>query len=355
MSDKKAAIRQIWYECFHDTTQWMDMFFSKVYDEEDALVLEYNGHAVSSMLLRQYKMLLYGEEISMGYISGAATRRMERGRGYMSELVRIALRQAHHRGNVLVSLIPASRRLFYFYERMGFSTVFYVKNDRYTSLHSFVPEGSYFRIEDYDTDMVYDFFSSCEFRRDGTVIHSRDEFNHIMDDNRIDGGEVVVVGRKGEEGIAAVGFAAVDEYYGRLVVKDILAKDDDAMEGLLAEYRRLYDDFPFTVVRPVGYAARPIDQYGMVRIVNVGDLFLTIAHRYPDLKLNVRVRDDLIHENDKVFMIESGSVSALSRFSGTPDLDVTVQTLALILFNKSEVGEIFGIPSVRPFMALMLE
>ena len=189
MSDKKAAIRQIWYECFHDTTQWMDMFFSKVYDEEDALVLEYNGHAVSSMLLRQYKMLLYGEEISMGYISGAATRRMERGRGYMSELVRIALRQAHHRGNVLVSLIPASRRLFYFYERMGFSTVFYVKNDRYTSLHSFVPEGSYFRIEDYDTDMVYDFFSSCELRRDGTVIHSRDEFNHIMDDSRCCGPE----------------------------------------------------------------------------------------------------------------------------------------------------------------------
>lgn len=163
MSDKKAAIRQIWYECFHDTTQWMDMFFSKVYDEEDALVLEYNGHAVSSMLLRQYKMLLYGEEISMGYISGAATRRMERGRGYMSELVRIALRQAHHRGNVLVSLIPASRRLFYFYERMGFSTVFYVKNDRYTSLHSFVPEGSYFRIEDYDTDMVMIFSAAVSF------------------------------------------------------------------------------------------------------------------------------------------------------------------------------------------------
>lgn len=355
MDDKKTAVRQIWQECFHDSRQWMDMFFSEVYDDDEALVLEYNGRPVSSMLLRRYMMLFHGEEIPVGYVSGAATRRHDRGHGYMSELIRIALRHARHRGDLLVSLIPASRRLFGFYGRLGFSTVFYIKEDRYTSLHSFAPCGRYTRVDNVDTDEVFDFFRSRELMRDGSFIHSRDDFRSILKDNLIDGGAVVAVRREDTDAIVALGFATVDEDDNRIVVKDLLAVDEDASEGLLDQYRRLYPDKSFTVIRPVYQGAVPIASRGMARIVNVGETLAVIARRFPGLKLNIRVSDDLIGDNNAVFMMDSGQVSTTSDRAVRLDLDVTVQTLALILFSTPKVGDVFGIPSLRPYMALMLE
>ena len=355
MNEKKTIVRQIWQECFRDTPQWMDMFFSEVYDDDDALVLEYNNKPVSSLLLQKYTMAWHGEEIPMGYISGAATRRQERGRGHMSELLRIALRQARHRGDMLVSLIPASRRLFFFYDRLGFSTVFYIKENRYTSLHSFSPKEKYTRITDADTAGLYDFFRRSESERDGTVLHSFRDFTNILADNRIDGGEVIALAREGSDDIVAIGIAVVDDSEPRVVVRDMFAVDEDAAEGLLDSFRTVYPDYPFTVIRPVTPGARPIETRAMTRIVNVGSMLGVLARRDPSLKIAVKVRDSIIPDNNKTFIVKSGSVSAVSHYDGRPDLDVTVQTLASILFSTPQVGDVFGLPAVRPFMSLMLE
>lgn len=355
MNDKKNIVRQIWQECFRDTPQWMDMFFSQVYDDDDALVLEYNNKPVSSLLLQKYTMAWHGEEIPMGYISGAATRRQERGRGHMSELLRIALRQARHRGDMLVSLIPASRRLFFFYDRLGFSTVFYIKEDRYTSLHSFSPKEKYRRITDIDIEKLYDFFSRSESQRDGTVLHSLHDFANILADNKLDGGEVIAVAREGSPEIVALGIAVVDDSEPRVVVRDMFAADDDAAEGLLDSFRKNYPGHPFTVIRPVTPGARPIETRAMTRIVNVGAMLGVLARRDPALKIVVKVRDAIIPENNKIFIVGGGNVSAVSHYDGHTDLDVTVQTLTSILFSTPKVGEVFGLPAVRPFMSLMLE
>ena len=355
MNEKKNIVRQIWQECFRDTPQWMDMFFSKVYDDDDALVLDYNGKPVSSLLLQKYLMAYHGEEIPMGYISGAATRRQERGRGHMSELLKIALRQARHRGDMLVSLIPASRRLFFFYDRLGFSTVFYIKEDRYTSMHSFSPKENYARITNIDVEKAYDFFSRSESERDGTVLHSFHDFTNILADNKLDGGEVIALAREGSDEIVAIGFAVVDDSEPRVVIREMFAVDDDAAEGLLDSFRSVYPGYPFTVIRPVTPGARPIETRAMTRIVNVGSMLGVLARRDAALKIVVKVRDSIIPDNDKTFIVRNGNVSAVSHYDGHPELDITVQTLASILFSTPRVGEVFGLPAVRPFMSLMLE
>lgn len=355
MNEKKDIVRRIWQECFHDTPQWMDMFFSSVYDDDDALVLDCNNKAVSSLLLQSYVMDYHGVGIPMGYISGAATRRQERGRGHMSELIRIALRHARHRGDYLVSLIPASRRLFFFYDRMGFSTVFYIKENRYTSLHNFSPTGNYHIIEGLDKERMYEFLSRCESMRRGAVRHSRRDLDNILADNRLDGGEVIAVGREGDEGIVAIGFAVTDDSEPRLVVKDMLAIDEDASQGLLDAFRQLFPDCPFTVVRPVESGDRPIEARAMTRIVNVSEMLAVLARLYTSLKIVIKVSDNIIPENNKIFIVDDGNVSPVSTFSGHIDLDVTVNTLASILFSTPQVGEVFGLPALRPFMSLMLE
>lgn len=355
MNNRKEDVRRIWQECFNDTPQWIDMFFSKVYADENALVLDYKDRPVSSLMLQRYFMAFHGEEIAMGYIAGAATKRSERGHGYMSQLIKIALRHASHRGDCIVSLIPASRRLFFFYDRLGFSTVFYVRENRYTSLHSFSPHDSYSLVDDMSSEAVFDFFRMCELRRNGSVLHSYDDFCNILSDNRLDNGTVIAVARQDSIEPAAMGFAVVNEHENHLIVKDILSVDEDAAEGLMAKFRDIYPDMPVTVVTPVTPGIQPIEARGMTRIVNVAELLGVLARSYPDLKISIKVSDDIIPDNNRIFVIRDGNVSALTAFSGKIDLDVPVDILGSIIFSTPKVGDVFGLPSVRPFMSLMLE
>ena len=69
----------LWRECFDDTDQYVDMFFSEVYRDEDALVLEEEGRIVSSMMLQRYTMNFHGVTSSVSYVCGAATAKSLRG------------------------------------------------------------------------------------------------------------------------------------------------------------------------------------------------------------------------------------------------------------------------------------
>ena len=84
--NRKEEIKKIWKECFGDPQDYIDMYFSRVYSERDALTLEKGGRIVSSLLLQPYSMLFNRTDVTVGYIAGAATRRNARGNGYMSEL-----------------------------------------------------------------------------------------------------------------------------------------------------------------------------------------------------------------------------------------------------------------------------
>ena len=49
--NKKEAIQQIWRECFNDSDQYVDMFFSTVYSDADAMTAEHDGVVEGSIEL----------------------------------------------------------------------------------------------------------------------------------------------------------------------------------------------------------------------------------------------------------------------------------------------------------------
>ena len=81
---KKDIVLKLWRECFDDSDQFVDMFFSRVYRDEDALVLDKDGRVVSSMLLQRYSMNFHGVTLPVSYICGAATAPEMRAHGYMA-------------------------------------------------------------------------------------------------------------------------------------------------------------------------------------------------------------------------------------------------------------------------------
>lgn len=356
---KRDDIKRIYRECFRDTDEYVRMLFDTVYKDSEALVMnDYEGNPASSLLLRRYEMTFHGDIHPAGYIFGAATRRQQRGKGFMTRLISDALKVSAERGDMICTLIPASEALYYFYSQMGFSTVFYMKEQRFTSLHSFPGEGEFEVMTDIDTDRVWEAFNRFQHERECYMLHSREDFRAILEDNRIDRGDFIVMIRHDEDLgpiVASMAWAVVRNDL--LLVTDLMGESVDARLAAMRQLRGIHSDLPFLLYgRPTDKMGGRLMPRGMGRIVNVAKCLESIAREDPKRRLKIRVTDHLLPElNSHTFIMADGSVTVDDGYTGRLDFDVSVEVLAGILFNSAETAEIIGFPSVRPMISLMLD
>ncbi len=348
---KKDIVLKLWRECFDDTDQFIDMFFSRVYRDEDALLLEKNGRVVSSMLLQRYSMNFHGVTLPVSYICGASTAPGMRAHGYMAELLSEGLNESYRRGDALSALIPASGWLFKYYEKAGFSSVFYTLVEHFTSAHPFRHNGDYTPFTDMGSDEAFDFFSSMMEQRPCCVQHTREQFHNIIMDNSVDGGDVIAVLRDGR--IAAMAFAVPGD--GEALVKELLAIDEDAANGALALVKETFGDMQMTVWR---YYSSRIESTvrGMARVVNAEKVLSVLAESHPDMNIFIRVRDRVISENSHTYILKDGKCRINDGFDPERlDYDVDSEVLTSMLFGNKVTEAILNFPAVRPYISLMLD
>ena len=358
--NQKEAIKKLWTEVFHDSKEYVDMYFDRVYRDTDALTVVSDGKLESSMLLQSYRFLFQQTDVGMGYIAGAMTRRSSRGKGLMAGLIKESFAKAYERGDMLVSLIPSHDWLYFYYDRFGFSTVFYVDTQRFTSLHQFPTEGSYTPVEDIYSDKVYEAFERMERERHCTVLHSHRDFLNIMDDNRADGGRFVAMA-DADGKIVSMAWAIVNQ--NMVTVTELLGTDHDAREAACHQLRKLLPDKAFKVLAPPLAEHRRLNDRGMARIINA-DLCLQItAKNNPGWHSRIRITDPLIAANNQVWEIADGQASIITETYYTHndtdrphlDFDVPINVFNEIVFSSQKIGDVLGFPSQRPVMSLMLD
>ncbi|MDE7385725.1 MAG: GNAT family N-acetyltransferase [Muribaculaceae bacterium] len=352
----KDAVMQMWRQSFKVDEQWLKMYFDRVYRDEDVLTLcagDDDDVIASSLLLQRYTLYFHSMPVPMGYISGAVTRREYRDRGYMRELMNRALEVAYERGDAVVSLIPESRRLFFYYDRLGFSTVFYIDEERYTEVHKFEYDGRYTAVDPAGSHEVFAAFDRMMRRRDNVVLHTYTDLQNILLDVTLDGGHTIVLRNDNTGEIDAIAFVAPND--DRVVVRELLADSDDARNAALEHARQLFPGKPVTVVAPPDARNIPIHSRGMARIVNARKLLAAYAARYPKLSMSIRLYDPIIPDNSHIYIIDGGEVVVNDGFGGKIDLDVSPETLLSILCSDAPIGDIFGMPTARPYISLMLD
>ena len=356
---KRDEIKKIWTECFKDPREYVEMFFDQVYRDDEAMMLtDQSGTPVSSLLLQNYRMSFHGEEPSVSYIAGAATRRSKRGQGYMSRLMVDALRESARHGDMLCSLIPADEALFFFYRRYGFSTVFYTKEQRFTAFHSFQVKGEYHHVDNEMSDEVWCAFDRFQHKRRCYVLHSRRDFYNILADLKSDGGDFVVMAKDDEDkGSEIVSMAWARREGDLLLVTDVMGEDSDARLAALRQLRGLNGDTPVLLYgHPDDSMGGRLMPRGMGRFVNVGKALSIIAKADPKFRSRIKVSDDLLPEyNSHTFVVENGCCEIDDDYTGQLDLDVKIDVFADIVFSSSAIGAIVRFPSVRPMISLMLD
>ena len=356
---KRDDIIKIWQESFTDSRAYVTMYFDRVYRDDEAMTLtDPQGVTVSSLLLQHYSMLFHDTVVPVSYIAGAATRRNQRGKGYMSRLMRDALEASARRGDMLCALIPSRSALYYFYLRYGFSTVFFTKEQRFTALHSFPVTGEYREMEHTAADDVWEAFDRFQHERECYILHSRRDFDNIQADIESDGGDFVVIGCDDEDrGPRIVAMAWAVKRNDLLLVTDVMGEDEDSRTAAMRALRSRYPGVPFLLLgRPTDTMGGRLMPRGMARVVNAELMLSAIAARNPKWESRIRVTDPLLPEiNNHTYIIKAGKCRIDDSYDAHLDLDVKIDVLADIAFSSAEMGDIMRFPSVRPMISLMLD
>ncbi len=335
------------------------MYFDRVYREDEALTLtDAAGQTVSSLLLQRYSMKYQGAVRPVSYIAGAATARKQRGKGYMSQLMNLALRESASRGDMMCTLIPARSALYFYYARFGFSTLFFTKEQRFTSLHAFPVKGNYETLVDPVREEVWDAFDRFQNDRTCYVLHSRRDFDNILADLEADGGDFVVIEANDEDrGPHIVSMAWGVSKQDFLLVSDVMGDSADTRTAALRALRALHPDTPFLLYgRPGDIMGGRLMPRGMGRVVNVSLLLSTVAAAHPDFHSVIKVTDPILSDlNSHTFIVADGECVVDDSFHGKLDFDVPVNVLGEIAFSSHKIGDIVEFPSERPMISLMLD
>lgn len=345
---KTEQFREIFATSFDDPAQWQQWFFDNVAVNEDEIYITANakGRAAATLLMQPYDFLFHGTETKVGYISCVATRPEDRSKGLASRVIADALADAQSRGYAMCVLIPAARHLEYFYRRLGFATVFYDGIERYTSLHSFSSCGAM------PVEPTFAMLHDLEERCACSVLHSHADFRNILADLALERSAQAIAMTDGD--CAAMLFAVADG--DAVTVKSLLADNDTIADAALAELKKHTGEKSITVYRPPGFGAPAVLRpFGMARITDPAALLSALAAAHPGLHMTIRITDRLLPEAAGIYTIAKGICTVAPAHPGKLDLDITPEVLAAILFGNRDTGRIFGLPTRRPYMALMLD
>lgn len=305
----KQQTRDLWRTCFHDSEEFMDVYFEEKYTDEDNLTIRHDGHVVAAMQLIPYRMTFYGSVHRAGYISGLATLPQYRGKGYASNLIHEAHRRLFNQGATLSFLVPDGEDNRHFYEKPQHGS-FWTSVYRQELPLDVTNDGDFSKIEVSEPDEwaneLYVFYRRLTSDLPFMVHPSENDFFAALEDADIENGYVLVAHRKRR----LVGFClAVKEPNGRVYIRT-LAITETATRAAFVDYlcRHCEVDKVYRRFCLPGSLKGSIP-YAMARVINVPRFLSAIATPNPGFQLHIGVEGDLdIPENNGWYIVENGRV-----------------------------------------------
>ncbi len=113
-----SELRELWKENFGDTDEFLDGFFGLAFSKSRCRCASVDGKVVAS--LYWFDCEYDGKRVA--YLYAISTSVSQRGKGICSELMRDTHAHLESQGYALSILVPATKPLFSFYERLGYVT-----------------------------------------------------------------------------------------------------------------------------------------------------------------------------------------------------------------------------------------
>lgn len=301
ISRKQSEAMRLWRSCFEDSEEFVQLYFSRVYRDEDTL-LDYapdGTTAVSHTQALPYRLQFSetSEPLAVGYISGACTDPAYRGQGYMQRLMEQALVMMYERGDVASFLIPASESLFTFY-RQGFAygTAFYEAERTIAKALSLGAE----RAQEPSEALAQ---AECHHAR-YSILHHAEQWATVLADYSLGSqSHIASLTNQTDELEAIALYLDLDDSIVLKVAYALPSRERELLKLINPQGK------PLTQVIPVHAAAiessRP---KGMLRPLRLRRLIEEWVQGMPELELHIYVVDTLFPANTGSYTLSAGAV-----------------------------------------------
>ncbi|MEG2340563.1 MAG: GNAT family N-acetyltransferase [Odoribacter sp.] len=344
--EKKEEIMNLWRECFNDSEASMRLYFNSKYRDENALVYEENGQALSALQMIPYPMSWEGTMLSTSYISGVCTHPCARKRGLMKQLLKKAILKMSERNISVTTLIPASTWLYDYYAKFGYTKIFEFTEENYKPSK----EKTTARIsspEKYDTgtEAFFPYFNHCMQARSCCIQHTAEDYTTIVQDVYESGGRLIATYEGNPERQSGLAFAVPCKE--EVIVKELFFDHPSDREALFQEINRIWPNASIKyIIPPVG---KSIQSIGMARIIQVEQLMKHFAQRHPNECLYLKITDPLLPANDAIHIIQGGRYWKINRdVKVIRYTELTINELTTLLLKQQRIKE-------QPYMSLMLD
>lgn len=187
-------LKQVWQECFLDDMAYIDFYFKHMAGDknvyENILVKVVEDKPVSMLTMIPSSVWIQGKRKNIFYIYAVATSKAYRKKGYAAGLLSYAYELAQ-KTNAALMLVPASKELFSYYEKLGFRTAFWMEKRGIdlTSNNCFDKDLSNRKVQKlpYEKTEInadtYGQMRTKHFCQEGDVIWDRQQIHYAWEEN----------------------------------------------------------------------------------------------------------------------------------------------------------------------------
>lgn len=334
----KEQVKALWKLCFEDSEEFVEMYFKLRYKNEVNVAIQSGDEVISALQMLPYPMTFCGEMVQTSYISGACTHPDFRSKGVMRELLSQSFARMLRNGIQFSTLIPAEPWLFDYYKCMGYATVFQYSVKEMT-LPEFIPSKEIaVNVVSKPQDEVYSYLNKKLSERPCCIQHSAEDFQVIMADLPISGGNLFVAKQANE----IWGIAIIYKGENCIIINELLAEDKDTEYSLLFAIKQYTGCNHIIQLLPPDKEL-PQHSLGMARIINAKEVLQIYASAFPEDDMQLEVSDKQLSVNNGYYYLSDGKC----RYSAERLPGAHIQT------NISELTEKI-LKKLNPYMSLML-
>ncbi|MDR2979254.1 MAG: GNAT family N-acetyltransferase [Bacteroidales bacterium] len=251
--------KKLMQDAFHDSDRFINLFFN--YFLNNNLLLGFNDQEVVSMaFLLPATFTINQNKISATYLYACATAENEQGKGWMGALINRAWEESNRKGEVGLFLLPANKRLYEYYAKLGFHDFFYYDRQvfHFNKLSSSYQHG--FKLNRINADQ-YALLRIALLQSDNAIHYPTKHFRFIEEENEKPNTGFYLIQQEGHSGLSYI-----IQGHNHIIVKELIGHIDISSFSEYLFYRYEIPDITINMPGETHRSAmlRPVDGYSFL-------------------------------------------------------------------------------------------
>lgn len=360
-------IKNLWSYSFKDDKEYVDYYFSNRYNPANSLVITENEKFIGALQLNPYRIKV-GEDVDdTSYIVGVSIEPEYRGKGYSTVLMRDALKHLYKKGENIALLMPIDTNI---YLRYGFINTFY--RHTYTmSISDIKAEKTDCTVERISeiTEEVYQqllyLYTDGSISKRARIYRTKEYFENKLSELHVEGGNLYII-KDDDQPVGYMMFMPKYKVDTALMLEAVFQnkKALDTIYNFISSHSTQAKTIELNFVDHKAFetASKYTNRYTisksnfmMARAINAKEILTRVFQTILDSKIlndsewdmlenkiTIRVKDPLIKENDKCFILEYEDARLIARETNSTkvQMEIGIAELTQLYFRSAKISNI---------------